>query len=320
MNRQVSKEKKMNLLPKKSSSRSLKKEKISKLPSYYQQYLNESETEMLNVKTRKNSNISENKQIITKEEKILTPQPSSINQKRNSSDQQPKINNLSKQTVLSSSGSKQISMNDQRQINDTDNPTDMMVVIESHSPSNMSELSKPSTTSYQPSKIFSKTSYFPSQKGESYESKDISFTNKKLIETPSSSSYKNEHKIITSNQSISIPPTTSRTTNDIPKRRSQSVSSSRKSSNISKDQSSQQIIKTSSPSVYSNRISYTSNPSISESHLSNQLTKTSTSNKIPIETSSISPKQKNFQRPQVNITDSATTEYDSQPNIQNISA
>lgn len=69
MNRQLSKDKKLNLLPKKSSSRSLKQEKsskiISKLPSYNQQYLNESQTEMMNIKTRTNSNIFEKNQILS---------------------------------------------------------------------------------------------------------------------------------------------------------------------------------------------------------------------------------------------------------------
>jgi hypothetical protein len=279
---------------------------------------------MMNVKTRKDSNRFEKDR-----ERILSTQQLPVNQILNSDQHlNYSIPIKSKQTSLLSSSSKQI--------NDTDNPTDTMVVIESPTSSNISELTKASTATYEQSKtsnISSKTSQLPSQKEESYdrtpiesnslitrsrfENRDTSITNKQQTET-SSTSFKNEQKIIASNtynplsnQSISVPPK-SRTPSDIPKRRSQSGSSSRKPSNISstisKDQS-QQLIDISLPSP-------------TESHLSPLTSKTTTNsfqpenqlNKIPIDSSSISTKQKNFQRPQLNITDSTVTEYNSQPN------
>jgi hypothetical protein len=81
MNRQGSKEKKINLLPKTSSSRSLKPSTIiSKLPSNTEQYFNESQTDMMNIKSRMNSNLPENNQIITKREKFLSAQQLPIKQ------------------------------------------------------------------------------------------------------------------------------------------------------------------------------------------------------------------------------------------------
>jgi hypothetical protein len=282
---------------------------------------------MMNVKTRTKSNIPEKNSIITKEDKIINVQ---------------KINERSKQTNPLSSSSKQFSINDQRQINDTD---DMMDAIKNPTPSNISELTKTSTTTYEqskPSTKSSKISHLLSQKEESnsittrsrVENKDRSITNKQQPET-SSIDFNNEQNVIPSstynllsNQSISVPPK-SRTASDILKRRSQSVSSSRKPSNV--------LSTISSSLPNSNQISHTSNPSTTESHLSrltsknatnsirsenltNQLSKTSASNKILTDSSAVLTKQKNFQRPELNTTDSTFNEYNSQPNNPNISA
>jgi hypothetical protein len=247
----------------------------------------------MNVKTRTKSNIPEKNSIITKEDKIINVQQLPINEILNSDHH------------LSYS----VPIKEQQKINETKS---------------------------------SKISHLLSQKEESnsitsrsrVENKDRSITNKQQPET-SSIHFNNEQNVIPSstynplsNQSISVPPK-SRTASDILKRRSQSVSSSRKPSNVLS------IISSSLPN--SNQISHTSNPSATESHLSqltsknatnsirsenlsNQLSKTSVSNKILTDSSAVLTKQKNFQRPELNTTDSTFNEYNSQPNNPNISA
>jgi len=256
---------------------------------------------MMNVKTRtKSINIPEKNPIVTKGDKTISAQQLPINEILNSDHQlsypvlpkeQQKINERSKQITPLPSSSKQFSINDQKQmsqtkrINDTHDPTDKMVLIESPTSSNISELTKTSTTTYEQSKTStksSKISHVLSQKEESpiqsnsiitqsrVENKDRPITNKHQTET-SSIPFQNEEKVNSSrtynplsNQSISVPPK-SRTASDILKRRSQSVSSSRKPSNI--------LSTISSSLPNSNKISHTSNPSATEFHLSQLTTK-----------------------------------------------
>ena len=83
INRQASKEKNVNMLPKKSSSRSLKQtnstKAISKFSNNKQQYSNKSSTEMNNVKIRMDSN-----QMKRRNEKISSTHQLPINRKQDS--------------------------------------------------------------------------------------------------------------------------------------------------------------------------------------------------------------------------------------------
>ncbi len=169
----------------------------------------------------------------------------------------------------------------------------------------------------------SKTSHLPSQKDEYHnqtpveshtiitrsriENRDPAFTNKSRTSTSS----KNDQKIITS---ISVPPK-SRTPSDIPNRRSQSASSSRLPANISSPISKDQSINISPSSATESHLSQLPSKTTTNSIRTENLIETSTSN-----SPSISIKQKNFQRPQPNISDSTFDEYHLQPNTQTISA
>jgi hypothetical protein len=226
----------------------------------------------------------------------------------------------SKSITPVSSSSKQFSTADQKKISQINTMYDPTDAIENRIASNISELTKSSTTNIQQSK----TSNLPSDNREDYDrvpirsrmkNRDTSLTNKQRIDTPSSSS-KYEQK--STYNPLSEKPTSapSQSTN-ISKRRSQSATS-KISSTASIDQS-QQLIKNSLPSMKSNQISYTQKPSTIDSHLS-QLRQTSTANNLPIDSTLISTKENNSQRPQVNITDSTFNEYHLQPNTQNISS
>ncbi|CAF3483834.1 unnamed protein product [Rotaria sordida] len=192
-NHQLSKDKNMNsrenLLPNKSSLRSVKqpqttkKNKIphrlslSKLSSNTQQYLNELQTKMMDVKIRSNSNIFDKNQSKKKGNKNLNVQQLSINKKLNNNrysyenyfasitkqyeinDRSNKKNKFHRSSF--SSSSKQAGTEDQKQMsrikrkNSTNNPEKMLKLIESLTLSNTSEQSnstKTSTTNFKQSK------------------------------------------------------------------------------------------------------------------------------------------------------------------------